>query len=219
MGIRAQLKQEAKFLLEVKPKCFSLGGQLPAPTWYNASSSSNSTNIPNTFSTIWNKRPPENGTTSANSSIKTEQHHTIKKTIKSCNESVSENIILHSSPLQSPSDKLSARLAGSIQSEINPDVEFQFHEERLQSWGDVVEQLDEYIKDGEDAYASLLEYNCAIGQEYLAERIVVLKCHHQEDQEATEQCNELNRLHQEADEAENKVINPSLHTNSSAPYL
>ena len=201
VGIRAQLKQEAKFTLEVKPKTFSLGGQLPAQTWYYASSSSNGTNIPNTFPTIWNKRPPENGTTGENSRIKTEKDHTIETNIKSCDEGVSGNVILHSLPLQSPSDKLSARSTGSIQSEINPDVEFQFHEERLQSWRDVVERLDEYIKDGEDAYASLLEYNCAIGQEYLAERIVVLKRHHQE---ATEQCNELNCLHQEADEAENK---------------
>ena len=63
VGIRAQLKQESKFTLEVKPKTFSLGGQLPAPTWYYASSSSNGTNIPNTFPTVWNKRPPENGKT------------------------------------------------------------------------------------------------------------------------------------------------------------
>ena len=119
MRIQAQLKQEAKFTLEVKPKTFSLGGQLPAPTWYYASSSSNSTNIPNTFPTIWNKRPPETGTTGKNSRIKTEKYHTIEKKIKSCDEGVSGNVILHSSPLQSPSDKVSARSAGSIQSEIN----------------------------------------------------------------------------------------------------
>ena len=47
-------------------------------------------------------------------------------------------------------------------------------------------------------------YNHAFAQECIAERIVVLKCHHQE---ATKQCNELNRLHQEADKAENKSSN------------
>ena len=99
VGIRAQLKQEAKFTLEVKPMTFSLWGQLPTPTWYYASSSSNGMNIPNNFPTIWNKRPPKNGTTGANSRIKTEQYHTIKKKIKSCDESVSGNVIFHSSPL------------------------------------------------------------------------------------------------------------------------
>ena len=123
VGIRAQLKQEAKFTLEVKPKTFSLGGQLPARTWYCASSSSNGTNITNTFPTIWNKRPPENGTTGENSRIKTEKDHTIEKKIKSCDEGVSGNVILHSSPLQSPSDKLSAWSAGSIQRSIQREEE------------------------------------------------------------------------------------------------
>ena len=128
VGLRVQLKQEAKFSLEVKPKTYSLRGQLPAPTWYDVSSSSNNTNIPNTFSTVWNKRPPEIGTTGADSPIKTEQYHTIDKKIKSCNEDVSENIILHSLTLQCPSDELSVRPAGSTQSDINPHIEFQIQQ-------------------------------------------------------------------------------------------
>ena len=96
------------------------------------------------------------------------------------------------------------QLAGSIQREINTHIEFQFHEERLQSWGDVVKRLDRDIKEREDNYAFAQEYNNAFAQECIAERIVVLKCHHQE---ATKQCNELNRLHQEADKAENKSSN------------
>ena len=136
--------------------------------------------------------------------IKTEQHHTIKEHIKSCNEDVSENLILHSSSLQSPSDKLLVQSAGSIQREINPHIEFQFHEERLQSWGDVVQQLDINIKERENDYAFSQEYNHAFAQECIAERIVVLKRHHQE---ATKQCNKLNRLHQGTNKAENKSSN------------
>ena len=128
MGLQLQLKQEANFLLDVKPKIFSLGGQLPVPTWYDASSSSNSTTIPNTISTVLNKRPPENGTTGANSPIITEQHYTIEEKIKSCNEDLSGNLILHSSSLQSPSDKLLVRSTGSIQREINPYIEFQIQQ-------------------------------------------------------------------------------------------
>ena len=64
--------------------------------------------------------------------------------------------------------------------------------------------MDRDIKEREDNYAFAQEYNNAFAQECIAERIVVLKCHHQE---ATKQCNELNRLHQEADKAENKSSN------------
>ena len=111
VGIRAQLKQEAKFSLEVKPKTFSLGGQLPAPAWYDASSSSNSTNIPNTFPTVWNKQPPKNGTTGANLSIKTEQHHTIEVEIRSCDEDVSKKLNQRSSsPTRSVSSARSENL-------------------------------------------------------------------------------------------------------------